>query len=184
MPESYLEGIAVLTALIYVVLAAKTKRICFLFGFISSAIYIYICLGLKFYFDALINLFYVVVSIVGWFKWKSSSPENFVLSLKKSVVFLTIIFGLALTIVLAVFADRFSNASLPYLDAFTTVFSLIASYLLLKRYKVNWLFWIIIDLVAAYMYYVKALELTSLLFLFYTVLAAYGYYSWHKLEKR
>lgn len=183
MPESFLEGIAVVTALIYVVLAAKTKRSCFIFGFVSSAIYIYICLKFNLYFDTLINLFYVIVSIIGWFNWNSSTSEDFVLSLDHKKTIYIILGGLTLTAGLAVFAERFSNASLPYLDAFTTVFSLIASYLLLKRYKINWLFWIIIDLVAAYMYYIKELELTSALFLFYTLLAAYGYYNWGKLAK-
>lgn len=183
MAESYLEGIAVATALIYVVLAARTLRYCFIFGFISSAIYIYICLGLNFYFDALINLFYVIVSIVGWFNWKRSSPENFVLKTPVKQIILISIGGLVTTATLAMFAERFSDASLPYLDAFTTVFSLIASYLLLKRYQINWLFWVVIDAVAVYMYYIKELELTAALFAFYTVLAAYGYYNWGKLSK-
>ncbi len=181
MLDSPVEIIAVLTALFYVILAAKANRSCFIFGFISSAIYIYICLNLHFYFDALINLFYVIVSIAGWLNWGTKkTEEEFVTKANKNVLILFIGIGLILTFSLAHFAERFSNAELPYLDAFTTVFSLIASWMLIKRQIENWLFWIAIDSVATYMYFVKGLTLTAGLFIIYTVLAIYGFSSWKK----
>ena len=180
--EFILETIAVLTALIYVVLAAKGNYWCFLFGLISSTIYLYICFLYQLYFDVGINLFYIFMSIYGWFNWKSHS-ELGQLSISRTngkTIFYLIILGLSLNLFLAEFASRYSNASLPYLDAFTSIFSIIGTYLVIQRKIENWLFWIVIDIVATGMYFYKELYLTSALFLIYTVIAIIGYFNWKK----
>jgi nicotinamide mononucleotide transporter len=89
--------------------------------------------------------------------------------------------GISLTLILAFGAERFSTAELAYLDAFTTVFAIIATYMVVKKYIENWLIWIVVDLVASGMYFYKDLYFTSLLFLIYTLIAIFGYFKWKKL---
>lgn len=177
-----LEAIAVITAIIYVWLAAKGNYWCFLFGFISSAIYLYICFQYQLYFDVIINFFYLIMSVVGWFNWKSNTSSDVlqIFSMKKKDFWLISGFGIVFTIILAAFANRFTDASLPYLDAFTTVFGIIATLLVIQRKIENWLIWIVVDIVAIGMYFYKGLELTSLLFLIYTIIAISGYFTWKK----
>lgn len=180
--EFLLEGIAVVTALIYVALAAIRTYWCFLFGLISSVIYLYICYQSKFYFDVGINLFYIAMSIYGWINWKSNTQSgNLNISkMNPKKLYLYIGLGIVINVLLAEFATRFSDASLPYLDAFTSVFAIIGTYMVIHRKIENWLIWIVVDSVAIGMYYYKELHLTALLYFIYTIIAIVGYFNWKK----
>lgn len=180
---SPLEILAVLSALLYVFLASKANRWCFLFGLISSIIYVYLCTILKLYFDTFINAYYIVMSFYGWFAWKTAEDKPIKIKIIKAKHFyLIIISGIIITLALALFATSYTDADLPYLDAFTTVFSIIATWMVVKKYLSNWLLWIVVDAVAASMYWYKELYLTSLLFLLYTIIAFNGYYKWSKIR--
>lgn len=178
------EIIAVTTALIYVYFATKQNRICFLFGFISSAIYIYITFQSKLYFDSAISSFYVVMSVVGWINWGKESIQNTTTHIKAKKLKLTIIIGIALSLSLGTIAIFFTDANLPYFDSFTTVFSVIGTIWLVKKFIENWAVWIVVDVVAAGMYFYKELYLTSALFLLYTFIAIKGWIEWNKEFKR
>jgi nicotinamide mononucleotide transporter len=178
----WLESIAVLSALVYVYLASKGNRLCFIFGLISSAIYVYLTIQLKFYFDTFINSYYIYMSFAGWFAWKKqNNGEIAVQKLTTKKLNLSLLIGFPLTFLLAFWADQYTDASIPYLDAFTTVFSIIATWMVVKKYLENWLFWIVIDAVAAGMYFYKELYLTALLFILYTIIAINGFFKWKKL---
>jgi nicotinamide mononucleotide transporter len=73
---------------------------------------------------------------------------------------------------------------MPIIDSLTTVFSIIATYMVVKKVLGNWLYWIVIDLLSVYMYFHRDLHLTSLLFIAYTTIAVYGYMSWSKRIKK
>lgn len=180
----YLEIIGVSTALVYVALAAKGNRWCFLFGLISSLIYVYLSYILKFYFDFGINLYYVAMSFYGWIAWSENQNNNseiVVRTYPSKKLLLIMAIGVLITAGLATLANRFSDAALPHLDAFTTVFSILATYLVVKKYIQNWLIWIVVDAVACYMYFYKELYLTAVLFFIYTIIAIVGYFKWEKL---
>ena len=176
----WLEIIAVFTAVIYVFLAAKTNRWCFFFGLISSAIYIYLATSLKFYFDSAINIYYVFMSFYGWFSWSNTSTGKLqgILKMPKKQFIIILSAGLLLTAILASIVDHFSDASLPYIDAFTTVFAIIATWMVVKKYLENWLIWIVVDLIAAAMYFHKNLFITAALFLLYAIISIVGYKKW------
>lgn len=180
---NWLEILAVTTALVYVVLASKGNRWCFLFGLISSTIYVYITFQLHFYFDVAINIYYVFMSYFGWVSW-SSDRDNSITSItkvNKNWLRLLLISGVIITLILAFGVDRFSGAELPYLDAFTTIFALIATLMVVKKQLENWLIWIVVDTVACGMYFYKELYFTAILFFIYTIIAIVGYYKWKRL---
>tara|TARA_B110000503_G_scaffold143769_1_gene248335 strand:- start:872 stop:1477 length:606 start_codon:yes stop_codon:yes gene_type:complete len=178
-----MEIIAVITALIYIFLASKGNRWCFLFGLISSSIYVYITLKLNFLFDVGINAYYVIMSFYGWFAWsKQSNPSALeVEKISSKKLILTITVGTITFLTLATIANKYSSAELPYFDAFTTVFAVIATYMVVKRQIENWLIWIVVDAIAAGMYFYKELYFTTLLFMVYTIVAVFGYLKWIKL---
>ena len=72
----------------------------------------------------------------------------------------------------------YTDSVMPITDSFTTIFSLIATYMVVKKVLGNWLYWIVIDLVSVYLYFNRDLHLTSLLFIVYTIIAVFGYFSW------
>lgn len=180
---NWLETTAVISALLYVFLAARGNKWCFLFGLISSAIYVYITFKLNFYFDVLINLYYIAMSYFGWISWSTEKDNSTLLisTTPKIQLKLYVIAGGILTIVLAFVAEYFSNAQLAYLDAFTTIFAIIATFMVVKKQLENWLIWIVVDLVASGMYFYKELYFTALLFFIYTIIAIVGYFKWKKL---
>jgi nicotinamide mononucleotide transporter len=72
---------------------------------------------------------------------------------------------------------------MPIVDSFTTVFSIIATYMITKKVLENWLYWIVIDAVSIYLYLSRDLHLTSFLFMLYAIIAIFGYFSWLKKMK-
>jgi nicotinamide mononucleotide transporter len=72
----------------------------------------------------------------------------------------------------------YTDSDVPYWDSFTTVFSFIATWMMARRYLGNWLIWIFIDAICVGIYIYKGLKPTAGLFMIYTVMAIYGYYSW------
>lgn len=175
------EIIAVSSALIYVALAAKANKWCFLFGLISSSIYIYLSATLAFYYDTLINIYYVLMSVYGWFAWSAKKEaEKGIQVLGRNKFGLLIGIGIGITIAFALLSKYFLEGSLPYFDSFTTVFSFIATWMVIKKHIENWLIWVFVDFTAAFMYLYKGLYLTFLLFIIYTIIAIYGYLKWKK----
>jgi nicotinamide mononucleotide transporter len=82
---------------------------------------------------------------------------------------------------MAYYFDRYTTAALPWLDAPITVFSIWATWLVIKKKLENWLFWVLIDALAIYLYYKRNLHLTALLYAMYTILAVVGYYKWRSV---
>ena len=180
---NWLEITAVLTALIYVFLASKGNKWCFVFGLISSAIYVYITLKFNLYFDVIINIYYVAMSYFGWISW-SNEKDNEPIQIShvpKKQLQSFILIGFLVTLILAFLAEYLTDAELACFDAFTTTFAIIATYMVVKKQLENWLIWIIVDLVASGMYFYKELYFTSLLFLIYTIIAVFGYVKWKRI---
>jgi nicotinamide mononucleotide transporter len=91
--------------------------------------------------------------------------------------------SLVFSIGLGAILDANTDQAAPYIDAFTTVFSLAATFMVTKRVLNNWLYWIVIDFVSIYLYFTRGLELSSVLYLIFTVLAFFGWLEWRKQLK-
>jgi len=100
------------------------------------------------------------------------------LSITKHLLILLI--GALLTFLMGFYFTIYTNAAMPLVDSFTTVFSVFATYMVTKKVLGNWLYWIVIDAVSVYLYFSRDLHLTSLLFMGYTIIAIFGYFSWLK----
>jgi len=74
--------------------------------------------------------------------------------------------------------NSFTKSELPFIDAFTTSFSLLATYMTVKKVLENWLYWIVIDLTSVFLYHERDLHLTAFLFIIYTVIATFAYFNW------
>ena len=99
------------------------------------------------------------------------------MSLKKFVIWLLL--ALAISLMLG-FSASYTDAALPYWDAITTVYAVLATFLVVKKVIENWLIWIVVDFIAMLMYFEKGLLLTAGLFLIYTIIAIHGYVQWRK----
>ncbi|MCF8239145.1 MAG: nicotinamide riboside transporter PnuC [Saprospiraceae bacterium] len=178
-----LELIATLTGLIHVWLLTREKVIAWPFGIVSVAIYVYIFFVSRLYSDAILHVFYIGLNTYGWIHWlhpdqtRKSLPVTRLSRMHLSTVLGSIIL---FTLIWGYVMDNKTDADFAYFDAFTTVASLIAQFLLTRKKIDNWLIWIAVDLVAIPIYLLKGLYLTSGLYTVYLVLCISGWLSWRR----
>ncbi len=178
-----LEIIAVILGIVYVILAAKNSNWCWIFGILGSALSIYLfIIYAKLYGEAVLNLFYVIAGIYGWITWKNQVKHNEVYHFGWIKNLIIIALGVFLSFMLySIISTFFVASQKPLTDSFTTIFSFIATYLTAKKWIANWIYWVIIDLVSTYLYFIRGLEIYALLMFSYSFIAIYGYYQWRKL---
>ena len=178
---SLIETIAVFFSVVYVILAAKESIWCWAAALISVSIYIYICFQAQLYAETGLQVFYFIMAIYGYFSWSKNNSLLRINELAISNHILIMILGSLLTFLLGFYLSAYTDAQLPIVDSFTTVFSIIATYMVVKKILSNWLYFIIIDTVSIYLYFSRDLHLTALLFSLYTIIAVIGYWKWSQM---
>lgn len=182
-----IEIIAVILGLLSVYLTTKQNIWCWPTGLGMVVLYVYIFANAKLYSDMIENIIYIFLQIYAWYFWvfgdklkkkiKDSVPVTKI-KLKSGIFWsLVIIIG---TLIVGYFMDTYTDASVAYLDAFTTVMSLVAQWLMGRKILENWLLWITVDVFALGIYTYKQLYLTSGLYAVFLILAISGYVQWKK----
>lgn len=177
-----IESIAVLFSILYVILAVKENIWCWGAALISVSLYIYICFSAQLYPETGLQVFYFIMAIIGYYMWNKENKEE-IKEWSEIKHLLIILLGAILTFFMGFYFSTYTNSQMPIIDSFTTVFSIIATYMVIKKVLGNWLYWIVIDAVSVYLYFNRDLHLTSLLFIAYTIIAIFGYFSWMKKMK-
>ena len=77
----------------------------------------------------------------------------------------------------------FTNSTVPVADAFTTALSIVAMWMLARKYLEQWIAWMVVDAVCVGLYYYKGLYLYAVLYTIYTIIAILGYRKWHREMK-
>ena len=179
---SVLETIAVIFSLLYVYLAAHQNNLCWLAAVISVSLYIYICFDAKLYAETILQVFYFLMAIYGFYSWKKNNSQLQISTWPIKKHLFIIFLGTILTFFLGFIFSNFTDAEMPLVDSFTTVFSVFATYMVVKKILSNWLYFIIIDIISTYLYFSRDLHLTSLLFLLYTFIAVAGFIKWNRIS--
>lgn len=177
-----LEIVATVTGIIAVALQAKEKITAWPFAIVSVTIMAYIFFNSKLYSDFGLHIIYIGLNIFGWYVWSSSRSMAVKPTRLLNKLQLAIAIGISFmgAIIIGFLMTTYTDADLAYFDAFTTSTSLVAQYLLAKKYLQNWLLWIIADLVALPVYLYKGLYYIAFLFLAYLLLSIWGYQEWRK----
>jgi nicotinamide mononucleotide transporter len=180
---SAIECFAVFFSILYIILAAKENIWCWSAGAISASLYIYICLFAQLYSQTGLQVFYLFMAFYGFYHWnkKDQSLQIIEWSISKHLFILAI--GTILTFFIGFYFTTYTNAKMPIIDSFNAIFSICATYMIAKKISENWLYWIVIDSIGAYLYFNMGLHLTSLLFISYAIIAIFGYFSWMKKIK-
>jgi nicotinamide mononucleotide transporter len=179
------EMLAVLLSVVYLLLAIKQNLWCWVAAFISTFIYSILFFDASLLMDSALNIFYLIMAVYGWYSWKYTKGINHhenldinsygLLKNIKIIITLTLI-----SLILGFYMANYTRADFAYLDTFTTVFAVFATYMLTKKVLENWLYWIVIDAVSIYIYINKGFYLTAVLFVLYTILAFIAYNNWKK----
>lgn len=183
---SPLEAFSVLTAFISVWLAAKNNIHTWTVGLVSVVTFFCLFYQANLYSDMLLQVFFFVTNILGIVWWKRPVLEITKVGHGQAIMYVlaglsfSMALGVIMTGVHVILPGLFSNpADYPFMDAFTTVFSVIATILLIQRRIECWWFWISVDIVATIIYYQKGLYVASLEYLVFLGMATYGLYCWY-----
>lgn len=129
--------------------------------------------------------YYLVVSIYGWYHWVTGarlSNENR-LPVTRTKLAPALILGMIFFILWAgiyFILVRFTDSTIPVGDAFTTAGGIVGTWMLARKKLENWLVWILVDTVAAMLYFCKGMYPTVALYIIFTVIAIFGYLRWKK----
>ena len=182
---SVLEWTAAIAGLINVFLLTRQTVWSWPFGLISVFLYAFVFYHNRLYSDVLLHIIYVVLNIFGWYKWANKKNALADSDLKVSVLgpvqrstyAIMIVIGF---LIWGYLLKRNTNADFAYTDAFILMASLCAQYLIAIKKLENWIIWIIVDMVAITIYYLKALYVTSGLYAIYLCLCILGFMTWRK----
>jgi len=178
-----IEIIAVISAILYLLLAAKEDLKCWYAAIISSSLYFYIMYDAGLIMEAYLQVFYIAIALYGWLKWTKSiqnNSNNRIRTWSNIQHFITISFVIILAIITGFFLTKYTNAAMPFLDAFTSWGAIITTYMVAKKILENWIYWFVIDAISIYLFLSRGLYLTSLLFFIYLIIICFGYASWRR----
>jgi nicotinamide mononucleotide transporter len=180
---SHWETTAVLLGVAYLLLAMRQSQWCWYAAFGSTAIFSWLFFDVSLVMESALNVYYLAMAVYGWLAWRNGASDKPDLPVQRwtlnqhglaigSVVLISLISGWLLT--------NNTNAALPYLDSFTTWGAVLTTWMVTRKVLENWLYWVVIDAVAIYLYIDRGLYLTAVLMALYVVLAIGGYFLWLK----
>jgi nicotinamide mononucleotide transporter len=197
---SYLEFYATLTGLVAVILSAQENVWSWIVGLVNVVLAFIMFYQIQLYPDMFLQVFFFITNLIGFWQWKYPKEQeaNKKNELKISQLSLQqfgalILIGLAGTALLGTFAKNLHEwlpvvfslpSAFPYMDSFTTVMSIFATFLLIRKKVEAWWFWLGIDIISTYMYYVKEVKLYSLLYAVFCVIALFGAVNWTREYKK
>lgn len=181
-----LEITAVLFAVASVLYSKKNNIKVYPTGIVSTLIFVWLLYKWELFGDMIINVYYFVMSIYGWYLWSTVSDDKPILPItkmgRKDYKILTFIFIFS-TIFVALVYFYFEKFGVwwSYVDIFTTGLFFVGMYLLAKRKVGHWIFLIVGDVISVPLYYFKGYAITGILFAIYTIIAVFGYLEWKKI---
>ena len=180
-----LEITGVVFGLLSVWFSKNNNILVFPTGMISTSIFVYLLYKWILLGDMMINAYYFIVSIYGWYVW--TRKENNVVTpistlnyKEKKISILIFVFSIIFVYSIYVYFDKWDSFT-AYIDNFTTAIFFVGMWLMAKRKIENWIFWIIGDVISIPLYFYKGLTFTSLQYLIFTFIAIAGYYSCKKI---
>ncbi len=180
------EALAVALALLYLVLAIRENRWCWLAAMVSAAIYLVIMYRAALYMESALQAFYVVVSAYGWCHWGRERRSLPITTWPLPAHALAVALLLALSAASGAWLGAVTAAPFPYLDSFVAWGSILTTWMVARKTFENWAYWFVIDSVAIYVYWNRELALTAALYGVYLVLVVFGWRAWwrHLAERR
>ncbi len=203
-----LELIAMSFGIASVFYAKKESVLVYPVGIVSTAIYVYLLSQWGLYGDLIINIYYTIMSVYGWYVWTRITSDNESIHITRAsrkdwlytlgIFIFTSIFVIVVyrhynvmptslnfkQTVAYVFDNLFSGKLdnikkiTPYLDTFTTGAAFAAMWLMANKKLENWTFWIAVNMVSVPLYFIKGLGFTGIQYFIFLILAIYGYKAW------
>ena len=180
-----LEIVAVIFGFLSVWFSKENKIWVFPTGMISTLIFVYLLLKWELLGDMMINAYYFIMSVYGWYIWTRKvdathvTPISVMTSKEKKTSIAIFITTLIFVFVVYKSFDKWTSW-VAYVDTLTTAIFFVGMWLMARRKIENWIFWIIGDVISVPLYFYKGFTFTSLQYLGFTIIAIFGYLAWRK----
>jgi nicotinamide mononucleotide transporter len=177
---SAVEIVAAVLAVLYLLLAIKQRRGCWVAAFWSSCLYVWVLFGAGLFMESALNGFYATMAVYGLWQWTPASSGGGLRVSRWPVSrhALGLLAVVALSLVSSFFLRRFTPAAWPFMDSMVTWASVYATFLVARKVYENWHWWLVIDSVSLCLYVNRHLYLTALLFALYLVMIVIGMREW------
>lgn len=185
-----LEFFAFVFGIISVVYAKKENILVYPTGIICTVITIYLLYRAQYFGDMMMNIYYSIMSIYGWWNWSRIKDNRYIVLITNTSKreYLTSAFFFFLTIAITFFVYKMNLEILHisnYIDIFTSGIFFTAMWLMANKKIECWIFWIIGDIITVPLYGYRGLGMLSLQYMIFLILAIQGYYEWKKtLDKQ
>ena len=183
---AFLEALAVVFSLAYVVLAIYQNVLCWPVGLVGAGLTFLVFLDARLYGAMALQGVFMALMVYGWYEWRQGGEEGGQLPVIRTPTRWRFVLGLAgaaFAVVLGLFLMRRTDAALPFWDSGTTSFSLVAQFMTTRKWVENWLLWIVVDAVYVGMLVSQQLHLMAALYAAYLVLAVWGWFQWRSSLK-
>jgi nicotinamide mononucleotide transporter len=197
---SYIELIATITGLIAVILSSLENVWSWIIGLVNVVFAFFMFYQIQLYPDMFLQVFFFVTNIIGFWQWKfpkaseaNTKDELRITKLSTRNFVLLCLLGLTGTLALGTFSKNLHEIApqvfslptdFPYMDSFTTVMSIVATFMLIRKKVEAWWIWLGVDILATYMYFIKDVKLYSLLYFIFVIIAAFGAIEWTKTYRK
>lgn len=178
-----LEIIGVIFGFLSVWFSKKNNILVFPTGLISTSVFVYLLFKWGLLGDMMINAYYFIMSIYGWYVWTKKVDDTKVTPIskttpkeKKQSIYIFLATLVFVFLIYTIFNKWTSWTA--YVDTLTTAIFFVGMWLMAKRKIENWLYWIVGDIISVPLYFYKGLTFTSFQYLIFTLIAYSGYLSW------
>ncbi len=184
-----LEVFAVIFGFISVWYSKNNNVLVFPTGLINTSIFVYLLFKWELLGDMLINAYYFIISIYGWYYWTRKSkkqkytPITFINSKDIKVVLIIALSSAIFVSLMYSYFDKWSGV-VSYIDILTTSIFFIGMWLMARRKIESWIFWIVGDVISVPLYFYKGLTFTSFQYFIFTFIAIAGYYKWKAIYNK
>ena len=186
LTHTILELFAVIMNIFSVIYAKRNSILVYPTGLIGTGIFVYILYNFSLLGDMIINFYFVIMSIYGWYYWSQKKNgevlHNVSRTSTKEYYFILMLGIISLLSIYTIynFYDKWDSWT-AYVDTITTAIFFVAMYLMARRKVESWIFWIIGDVITIPLYFYKGLTISSIQYLIFLILAILGYISWKKI---
>ncbi|OKP82898.1 nicotinamide mononucleotide transporter [Paenibacillus helianthi] len=190
--DSFFGFTVFITGVLCVVLSAKGKLMSYVFGMYNTFGYAYLAYVNGLFGEVTLNLmFFVPMNVAGFYMWKKNfqSGKLSMRQMELKGMFLALAVCIVGSLLLGFSLSFISGQNSPYIDAITTVLSIVATILMVRRFKEQWLVYIVLNMFTVLLWVIRTLEgsgeglLMIVMWSAYLINAAYGYYNWNKGAK-
>ena len=183
--DTTLEAIALVFGVISVIYAKKTNILVYPTGIICTVITVFLLFKAKYFGDMMMNIYYSIMSIYGWWNWSRKDNDNYLVKISRIKMedLNSIIIFFLVTVLITFLVYKTSSVDigiLNYVDIFTSGLFFVAMWLMANKKLESWIFWIIADIITVPLYAFRGLGMLSLQYIIFTVLAIQGYLEWKK----